>query len=201
MASGRPDWYSSVAMHGKCVNDYITVAVDIDGNMLGIMQGEGPGGLATIALDAAGNMKANLFAQDLGNIITLSSMGAADIDLQEGNYATSGTKKINDHEGKLNILGGYCRFSWTTDIADCPFKFAIDDQSFRNITPNEMIAAGYIAGQGYWLSLTAWDPTNKTGGVVLGQPMATDSDYYWYFENPLGNTFTYVCVVHYAIRA
>jgi len=56
MASGRPDWYSSVAMHGKHLNDYITVAVDADGNMLGIMQGEGPGGLDTIALDAGGRL-------------------------------------------------------------------------------------------------------------------------------------------------
>jgi len=70
MASGRPDWYSSVALHGRYVEEgeidkYITVNLDELGNMLALMRGEGPAGLDTIALDAAGNMKANLAVQSL----------------------------------------------------------------------------------------------------------------------------------------
>ena len=65
MASGRPDWYSSVAMHGKHDADLITVAVDELGNMLAKMQGLFGAELKTVAVDTDGIMMANLAVQSL----------------------------------------------------------------------------------------------------------------------------------------
>jgi len=59
MASGKPDYYTSSAMHGQYAGPparYVTLNVDDLGNMLALMKGEGPGGLDTIALDAGGRI-------------------------------------------------------------------------------------------------------------------------------------------------
>lgn len=77
MASGRPDWYSSIAMHGKHLTDYVCVAVDAAGNMLGIMQGWDGAALQPIAVDGAGVMKANLVLQDLSFLTVRPAYGSA----------------------------------------------------------------------------------------------------------------------------
>ena len=70
MASGTPDWYSSVAMYGKFAEEgeddkYITVGVDALGNMLALMQGKLDDVYTPIAVDAQGVMRANIILQDL----------------------------------------------------------------------------------------------------------------------------------------
>lgn len=56
MASGKPDYYNSSAIHGLYAGTMVTIAVDADGNMLGILQGEHAGALKKIALDAGGRI-------------------------------------------------------------------------------------------------------------------------------------------------
>jgi len=73
MASGRPDWYSSVAMHGKFAEEgeddkYIAVSVDELGNMLALMQGKLNETYTPIAVDDQGIMRANIMLQGLPSL-------------------------------------------------------------------------------------------------------------------------------------
>uniref|UniRef100_A0A6H1ZNT6 Uncharacterized protein n=1 Tax=viral metagenome TaxID=1070528 RepID=A0A6H1ZNT6_9ZZZZ len=104
MASGRPDWYSSVAMHGKHNNDYITVNVDELGNMLAKIQGLFGATLKTIAVDTNGIMKANLAVQDL-DYLNILSEGVGDV-IATSNYGGNGIVVVHTvNPGKTLYLG------------------------------------------------------------------------------------------------
>lgn len=69
MASGRPDWYGSMSMHGKYtlagVDSYKPLNVDVEGNLLALMTGLLEGVYTPIAVDGEGIMRANLVLQSL----------------------------------------------------------------------------------------------------------------------------------------
>lgn len=77
MGFDKPDWYTSVILHGKYNSDHLPILVDEDGALISLlkgtsaisgeigvnqldsvreMQGENDGGLITIAVDGAGNI-------------------------------------------------------------------------------------------------------------------------------------------------
>jgi len=59
MASGFPDWLRATALLGQHLGDYYVVAVDADGNMYSLLQGETiDGDLRTVRLDDEGRMSA-----------------------------------------------------------------------------------------------------------------------------------------------
>lgn len=67
MASGRPDWYSSVVIQGRHGDDYVPVGVDTDGNMIARIRGLFGAALKDITVDTDGNMIA-VIKGDFGGV-------------------------------------------------------------------------------------------------------------------------------------
>jgi len=72
MASGRPDWYSSVAMHGRyvdppAIDQYITVGVDEVGNMIAVMTGSEAG--VPVKVDTDGVMLSRMKGVASGDLV------------------------------------------------------------------------------------------------------------------------------------
>jgi len=77
MASGRPDWYGSMTMHGKYGDEYISVALNSLGHMIAEMMGWDGVDLQRIAVDGDGVMKANLWLQELPFMTVRPAYGSA----------------------------------------------------------------------------------------------------------------------------
>jgi len=188
MASGRPDWYSSVAMHGKHNNDYITLAVDNLGNMLAKMTGLFGTTLKTIAVDTNGIMKANLSVQDLPALKV------------RPRYGTIGYKALSrDHPGmetwtsEINIvgtgyiLGGYLRHYAAVSHKTCYVEMIVDGVAYPTLTfagLNDFLLNSYDKNPIYEIK---FDDTNFE--YLVGFPYA------WTFES------TFVVKVYEAVGA
>ena len=135
MASGRPDWYSSVAMHGKFVevgevDRYITVGVDEDGNMLGMMHGSLGGVRTPILVSAGGVMQADLVLQSLPamTIRPFYTESKYFYDIEPIN--PNETKEVFRITGEGIILGGFCT-TLEADYHDASVWYiVIDDVEF-----------------------------------------------------------------------
>jgi len=75
MASGRPDWYGSMSMHGKFGDDYKPVAVDSEGNLVAIMTGSDGVDSQVILTDASGRMISILYDPVNDRFIAIDSDG------------------------------------------------------------------------------------------------------------------------------
>lgn len=83
MASGRPDWYGSMTLHGRYtlagVDSYKSIAVDEEGNLITLMTGLLEGVYTPIAVDDEGIMRANIVLQDLVPFTVRETYGAPKI--------------------------------------------------------------------------------------------------------------------------
>lgn len=94
MASGRPDWYGSMSMHGKCGDEYIAMALNELGHMITEMMGFDGVDLRRIAVDGDGIMKANLVLQEMSPFIIRETYGEPKSFLFNINVAANTTTAL-----------------------------------------------------------------------------------------------------------
>lgn len=130
MATGFPDWLRAFALLGKYGTEYKVVAVDEDGTLYAVLQGEYEGELQTIMLDDEGRITAfiidsidawgNLLsignaelAARLGSPITFERSGSTQLmetfecGTQRWNFATSGADPEYGLAVAVSSHGGY----------------------------------------------------------------------------------------------
>jgi len=76
MGFDKPDWYTSVILHGKHDSDHLPILVDEFGNLLSLMKGAYNSALKTIAVDGDGIMKANIAVQDIAGLTVREGFGS-----------------------------------------------------------------------------------------------------------------------------
>lgn len=140
MASGRPDWYSSVSMHGKFDDKYIAVAVDIAGHMLAKMQGEKlDETLKTIAVDDEGVMKANLSVQALPTLKTRPRYGDVHyVEITRDHPAIEEWTIPLGVVGQGYVLGGYLAHKALATHKSCYVELIVDGVSYPTLTFEEL---------------------------------------------------------------
>jgi len=136
MASGRPDWYSSVSMHGKFDDKYIAIAVDTLGHMLAKMQGEkADETLKTIAVDNDGIMKANLAVQALPTLKTRPRYGDVHYVAITRDHPGIETYTIPlGVAGQGYVLGGYLRHFDAVSHKTCSVELIVDGETYAKLT-------------------------------------------------------------------
>ena len=152
MASGRPDWYSSVAMHGKFAEEgeedkYITVNVDELGNMLALMTGKLNSTYTPVAVDDQGIMKANLALQDLDPLMISPSFGKA--GYRSDDVLVEGTDEVSlfTQTGRGTIYTGYVYWISTATSWNDIVSLYIDGDYFYSVNPATCRTRGqYEAG-------------------------------------------------------
>jgi len=159
MASGRPDWYSSVAMHGKHNNDYITLAVDDLGNMLAKMTGLFGTTLKTVAVDTDGVMKANLAVQDLARLMVTTTLGPIkDISLYHA-FAETGSYTFPAIVGKGTIIGGFVGEDPDASHKHCSVQLTVDDDELVGISHYYLDRYKMIHDSGFLFRQLVYDDT------------------------------------------
>jgi len=198
MASGRPDWYSSVAMHGKHDEDYLMVAVDELGNMLAKMQGLFGAELMTLAVDADGIMKANLSVQDLIPLTVRSIYGAGERETYDAAVLSLDTTELINIAGKGVVYGGSIYLDAGAAQGNDIVELWIDGvqvtfMSFNLLMDHEIYSS--VAG---FLYLTIWDGTLFKYCVCLCTGITFESSFIIKYTETHGNTPTVKSELYYA---
>jgi len=198
MASGRPDWYSSVAMHGKFAEEgeddqYVTVAVDNLGKMLALMTGKLGDVYTPVAVDDQGIMRANLVLQDLKRMVVTTSLGNfAETNLGHA-FASNGSYALPTITGKGTIIGGWLSHLTFPDIHNaCGMKMAVDGVDTQQQSYFALKSYGIGQEWGRIVRLSKYDDTG-CHYVINFNPYITFDDTLiitLYETNPAGGTFT-----------
>lgn len=142
MASGRPDWYSNVALSGQYDSTLIPVLVDSDGHLISLMKGQYDTTLKTIATDDNGIMKANLAAQDLLQVTVVPIFGIATRITGNMTIDTDDEVSLFSVEGKGTIYSGYVYWICTNTSWNNAVNLYIDDDLFASVLPSTCITRG-----------------------------------------------------------
>lgn len=134
MASGRPDWYGSMTMHGKYGDAYKPINVDEEGNLLALMTGLLEGVYTPIAVDDEGIMRANLVLQDLPAMTVRPYYTEALIYRIIVNADALDIKQLVRKTGKGIVLAGGIRASDPGLVENDMPMLAIDDVILQNHT-------------------------------------------------------------------
>lgn len=117
MPSGRPDWFGTIVAAGKYNSTFLPMAVDVNGNMIGLMKGDDSGTLRTLAVDGSGIMKANLSVQDLDFLTVRPAYGEAKRVRGDVAVAIGDTEVLLTVNGRGVILGGEVQWEQTVESA------------------------------------------------------------------------------------
>jgi len=165
MASGRPDWYGSMSMHGKFGDLYKPVAVDTEGNLMSMMYGGPPGARHYIEVDAAGVMKANLALQDLDEMTVRVYYGAAKAVFNWHTVPVTTEDPLFTVNGKGTIYGGFFNIhNEPGHTGDTP-KLLIDDQELVSLVWSTYYHRNINKPGMYPIYINQYNPTD---GDIMG---------------------------------
>ena len=175
MASGRPDWYSSVAIHGKYGDDYITVNVDELGNMLAKMQGLFGADLKTIAVDTDGIMKANLAVQDINVLRVNPSYGRA-YRIGSSTMVDSGDNiELVTTSGRGIVYGGFWYWGDAASARTAIPMLYIDGDAITISEAYALNTRELTLPGSYPIFLTHYDDTSFRYNVALSMGITFDT--------------------------
>ena len=222
MASGRPDWYSSVVIQGRYDTDYVPVGVDIDGNMIArirglfgaalkditvdtdgnmiaVIKGDFGGALKTLAVDVDGNLKANLVVQDLARLVMRTSYGPI-IESDLG-HVFGGIEQVDILEvvGAGTILGGFLNHSTGASHKQCSVRLSIDGVDFTTRKFETMMA--YNAVDMYSLPTRIIDYNDDFYRYIIGfvYGWSFDTGFKVRFSEAVGASLT-VGAIYYSLN-
>ncbi|MBA7601425.1 hypothetical protein ES703_08498 [subsurface metagenome] len=189
MASGRPDWYSSVSMHGKFDDKYIAVAVDTLGHMLAKMQGEKlDETLKTIAVDDDGIMKANLAVQTLPAMQVRPFYTELANLMIAKNCETGTLKLLTSHSGQGIILGGYISTDESVSMSAAKVMLVIDNKEVFDHSFASLEAFGLTSFDIYPVALSKYDDTGFVYCVTFAPLFTYEFSFQFYFYQATGVT-------------
>lgn len=199
MASGRPDWYSSIAMHGKHLTDYVCVAVDAAGNMLGIMQGWDGAALQPIAVDAAGVMKANLVLQDLSFLTVRPAYGSA-IGVESYDVIPDSVETT-----VFSVVGQgviYDGLLWT-DCSGLPgnvsVRLYVDDNLFIDTLVSNLYNFKAYQGTPFKLILAQYNTVTDDYTIMFNAPITFESQFEVRIYQNTGVNVDFIPIISYAL--
>jgi len=198
MASGRPDWYSSVAMHGRYVEEgvtdkYITVNVDELGNMLALMQGKLNETYTPIAVDAQGIMRANLMLQGLDFLKVRPNYGQAEDETGTRNIGAGTEYSIPTISGRGATLGGFIAATSNDHVSDIEVKILMDTVEIIEAKPTDLYARRLFIPGSAPLTLSKYvDTVQYAFSMTIDKGLTFESTMVIKVNNVLGvalNTF------------
>lgn len=191
MASGRPDWYSSVAMHGKFDDKYIGIAVDIAGHMLAKMQGEKlDETLKTIAVGDDGIMKANLAVQDLMPLRVMPFYGGAERDGTSVGVEDSHDTRLKLVTATGVILGGFWHWHDDGSAKDGLCSLHVDDKVIATMYCDGLHGKGIDDPESYPIFVTQYDDMTWYYTVCLTKGIPFERNVALYFYHTQGHNIS-----------
>lgn len=188
MPTGRPDWYSNVALSGQYDTTLIPVIVDSDGHILAAMKGDYAGALKTVAVDTNGIMKANLFVQDLAELITRPKYGEGQQAARNAAVNASDFTDLANIDGRGILYGGTVRLQTTTDQYQDFVYVYIDGNAYQWKAFVNMNRFGFIRPDAPTLVLTCYDRVHYEFACTLPGNITFETNLtIKYYENG-GNT-------------
>lgn len=154
MPSGRPDWFGTIVSAGKYDDTYIAIAVDIYGNLIGLMKGDDDGILRTIALDSGGRIVSVIRDPTSDQYIAVDSAGNITATMK-GDYSgtlktiavdSTGIMKANLSAQDLDFLTVRPAYGQAQVESGSKNVNASTTESAFTITGRGVILSGYV----YW---------------------------------------------------
>ena len=181
MASGRPDWYGSMTLHGKYtdvgVDTYKSINVDEEGNLLALMTGLIGGVYRPIAVDAGGVMRANLYAQGLNFLTVRPAYGS---DIREGDDKLCNAGAMTDLfeiEGQGVIYSGMIFLTEVDDGTLIKPHIQVDRVDIQNLRFDNLYDLQVFGESKNIISLIRYDTVNGLFACVTTQ-LITFEEYF-----------------------
>jgi len=199
MASGRPDWYGSMSMHGKFGDLYKPVAVDAEGNLIATMYGGAPGARHYIAVDDDGIMKANLALQEAAFLTVRPAYGSAQKHSFIRVVFDDDETQLFEIEGQGVVYDGLI----FTNAGDTPNSFVyrlyVDDVQILNMNAQDILFYGFTGLNKFPMSMSVYDTTDHKYYSVLNSIITFESKFAVKIYQNTGGNVTVEWIYHYAL--
>lgn len=139
MGFDKPDWYTSVILHGWDGTDHLPILVDDKGNLLALMRGSHGLGYKTIEVDDDGAMRANLFVQDLDFLTVRPAYGQAQSKVDSKLCGATATTTLETIPGRGVILGGGVQWGHLhDDLENMELRIDVDGSKLISLSAYEL---------------------------------------------------------------
>jgi len=179
MASGRPDWYGSMTLHGKYtdvgVDTYKSINVDEEGNLLALMTGLIGGVYRPIAVDAGGVMRANLYAQGLNFLTVRPAYGSAVRDGGSSGCAAGAMTELFEVVDQGIIYSGLIYLTEIDDGTLIKPHIQVDGNDVQNLRFDSLYDIQCFGESKNLMSLIRYDTVNGLFACVITQPITFET--------------------------
>ena len=179
----RPDYYTSMVMHGFDDPLYRAVAVDEHGNIQALLRGMFGTLVKTIAVDSDGVMKANLVAQELERAIFRLSYGQAERKSHNAVVGTLTKKKVFEIEGKGIIYGGAVRALGTASHQNNTLEIVVDEKTILSEYISSLNSMRAIFPHSSPIYITGYDTIWDDYAFCFSPGITFDSKFVFYYNN------------------
>lgn len=197
MASGFPDYYSSLVIHGEYAGAYKAIGCDSQGNLIALLKGLYAGDPSPVALDVDGNIKVNISAQGLANVFSAPWFGTYDPEVTTGlSVYPNSELEILSATKKCTCAGIFFSASGTNILLGDSLRVVVDGESLFSSTFQSMLDRGGGPGLPAWFTLSFLGVNSKSVGASCALIFPVLSTVRVYYTESTGGQVSVSCTLH-----